>query len=210
MRRRMPNLYLIAGPNGAGKSTFGKLMVGSYSPGLEVFDGDIIYKNAYESIPKAYDHGKRRELANKAMHDAFADLKAKAITENLDFAYETNFMEEFCMEIPNEFKKYGYDTHIHFIGLDGSKTAKERVDIRVAKGGHEVSIEEIEFRYYSGIMNIMNHFQKFDICKFYENVDVVSPIAGYHKGILQELTSETLPLWFKKMDLPLEIERGKG
>lgn len=82
-------------------------------------------------------HNKTRVLLNKAV--------SKALTQKIDFCYETNFNST-PMYWPEKFLESGFELNLFYFCLDSIEKAKERVLIRVENGGHFVPNEEIERR----------------------------------------------------------------
>jgi predicted ABC-type ATPase len=81
----MPDLTIIAGCNGAGKSTFAS----SFLPeGLTSFDYDRLFLENYNSLP---DSELREQLAENQTTGDFEGSIGKALLDNTDFCYETNF-----------------------------------------------------------------------------------------------------------------------
>ncbi len=81
----MPVLTIIAGCNGAGKSTFAP----SFLPeGLISFDYDKLFLEYYNQLP---DSELREELARNKTTGIFEKAVDEALTNKVDFCYETNF-----------------------------------------------------------------------------------------------------------------------
>ncbi|WP_187153649.1 hypothetical protein [Campylobacter peloridis] len=60
-------------------------------------------------------------------------------------------------------------------GLDSPNTAKQRVKIRVAKGGHDIKEELIEKRYYESLRNFNT------IAKFCNHIIIFDNTQNYKK-----------------------------
>lgn len=108
-------------------------------PKTTVFDGDIIFQN----LKKTYaDLDESRIWAN--VNDvAFAKWKENSLSSNADSAFETNFRSKEVMTTVQLFANAGFETRLFFMGLDSVEASIDRVKLRVAKGGHNVSIEYI-------------------------------------------------------------------
>ncbi|CAM2945756.1 hypothetical protein [Helicobacter burdigaliensis] len=58
---------------------------------------------------------------------------------------------------------------LYYVGLESVKLAKERVKIRVKKGGHNVKDEIIEKRYYTSLVNLKIAIHLCDEVYIYDN-----------------------------------------
>ena len=53
-----------------------------------------------------------------------------------------------------DWQQMGYQVDLHFLALPNVDTAKERVALRVAQGGHHIPAEVIARRFASGLRNL--------------------------------------------------------
>ena len=67
--------------------------------------------------------------------------------KNESFAFETTFSGKGYIRKINEWKKKGYEIIIYFLKRPSVEFAIERVRLRVAKGGHTVSVQDIHRRF---------------------------------------------------------------
>ncbi|SEM69882.1 Predicted ABC-type ATPase [Mucilaginibacter gossypiicola] len=150
-----PELFVFAGPNGAGKSTLSSSMV---PPGTPIFDGDkefILLKKQFPGL----DSGNLYDAVNGHI---FSDWKETMQNRNTTCAFETNFRTEDIMKSVNEFKINGYSTRLFFFGLDDIAMSFERVLLRVAKGGHDVSADNIKANYKESLINLQKYYHAFE------------------------------------------------
>jgi predicted ABC-type ATPase len=150
-----PELFVFAGPNGAGKSTLSSSMVPHGTP---IFDGDkefILLKRQFPGL----DSGNLYDAVNGHV---FSDWKETMQAKNATCAFETNFRTEDIMKSVNEFKLKGYSTRLFFLGLDEIAMSFERVRLRVAKGGHDVSADNIKANYEQSLVNLQKYYRAFD------------------------------------------------
>ncbi len=66
-------------------------------------------------------------------------------------------------------KKKGYKVTFFFVYLNNVELAKERVAIRVSKGGHSIPPAIIERRYYKGIQNFDYYASEAESWYVYDN-----------------------------------------
>jgi len=75
-----------------------------------------------------------------------------------DFAFETTLSSKSYVNIVKEAKELGYFVTLVFFYLDSVDLAKERVQLRVIEGGHNIPEEVIERRYHQGLKNLFEKF----------------------------------------------------
>ena len=73
---------------------------------------------------------------------------------------------------------------MHFVGLDSPQTAKERVKIRVAKGGHDTKPHLIDKRYYESMQNLLKVVPLCNEILVYDNTQNYEIIAKITNGVL--------------------------
>jgi predicted ABC-type ATPase len=187
-------LFVFAGPNGAGKSTLSATML---PPGTPVFDGDKELALLREQFP-GLDSGNLYEAVNGHI---FSDWKDQVQARRMDCAFETNFRSGDVMNTVNEFKNKGYEARLVYFGLDSLEASVERVKLRVAMGGHDVTLDNIIANYNEGLKNLQNHFREFDevlLVRSFTSDDQLSlkfhPYLKIEKGQIKE-QAEQMPNW---------------
>lgn len=80
------------------------------------------------------------------------------IEANQTFAFETTLSTRSYVSLIEECKEKGYATHLIFLWLNSPELAMERVQTRVAKGGHNIPEDVIRRRYAKGLENFVNLF----------------------------------------------------
>lgn len=141
----MPNLYIMAGPNGAGKTTAAYTLVPDVFNVLEFVNADEIARGLspfnVESV--AFEAG--RIMLQRIEH---------FITHGIDFAIETTLSTRSYVQTIHRARKMGYSVSLYYFWLPSAEVAKERVAIRVSKGGHTIPVDVIERRYRRSIVNL--------------------------------------------------------
>ena len=73
------------------------------------------------------------------------------------------------LKIIDKAKDLGYKIHLYYIGIDNPEIAKERVKNRIARGGHGISSNLIEKRYYESLQNLEKIIYQCDSIEIYDN-----------------------------------------
>jgi predicted ABC-type ATPase len=155
----MPTLYVISGPNGSGKTTLAKELLENEE--LEFLNADEIAKSiSPNDVSKAYMQA-GREFFRK-MNDFLEQGKSLAIETTLSGKYHKRVIEQF--------KQREYEIELHFIFLDSPDMCINRIENRVAKGGHNVYSEDVIRRFFRSKQN------------FFTIKNLVSYWALYYNG----------------------------
>ena len=144
----MPEIYMIAGCNGAGKTT------AAYTLLPEVFK-TIEFVNADE-IARGLSPFNIEGVAFKAGRIMLERIN-QLIKEQKSFAFETTLAGLSYLKLINDAKAVGYGVTFFFVYLENVELAKNRVAIRVSKGGHNIPADVIERRYVKGINNLCKY-----------------------------------------------------
>jgi predicted ABC-type ATPase len=203
---KQPQLYVFAGPNGAGKSTLSASML---LPDTPIFDGDKEFALLKKQFPST-DSGNLYEAVNGHI---FSVWKDKAKTLSVDCAFETNFRSSEVMNSVAEFKKSGYQTRLIFFGLDSLEASIERVKLRVASGGHQVSLDNIKANYEMGLENLTKFYHDFHsvhIVKSFASNELDNKLTSYltiENGSVKE-QAELIPNWANELIKVIEVNQS--
>ena len=130
--------YILAGPNGAGKTTFASEFLPIEAECPNFVNADLIAQGLSPFQP-----AKMAVEAGRLMIQHINDC----VRKNESFAFETTLSGKGYVKKINEWKKQGYEIIIYFLKLPSIEFAIERVKLRVAQGGHNVSEQDIRRRY---------------------------------------------------------------
>lgn len=143
----MPNLYIIAGPNGAGKTTAAYTLLPEVMLTKEFVNADEIARGLspfnVESV--AFEAG-------RIMLQRIEQL----MRQNVDFAIETTLSTRSYVNTIRRAQQDGYTVSLYYFWIPSADMSKERVALRVSKGGHNIPPDVIERRYSRSVTNLTN------------------------------------------------------
>ncbi|MEO6837868.1 MAG: zeta toxin family protein [Ginsengibacter sp.] len=156
----MPTIYILSGPNGAGKTTAAYNLLPDVFKTLEFVNADEIARGLspfnVESV--AFQAG-------RIMLERFEQF----IKEKKSFAFETTLSGIAYLKSIRLAKLKGFKIILFFVWLDSFELAKNRVAIRVRKGGHSIPNEVIERLYWKGIKNFLKYAEEAHSWYVYDN-----------------------------------------
>jgi predicted ABC-type ATPase len=82
------------------------------------------------------------------------------MNSNTDFAFETTLAAKSYVSLITEAKSMGYEIHLIFLWLESAEEAIQRVEDRVASGGHSIPTDVIRRRYTRGLVNFFKVYSK--------------------------------------------------
>ena len=153
--------YIFAGVNRAGKSTLYKtnFLNKDIKNTIRINTDEIVY--SFGDWKNSIDQIKAGKMA--------IQLRNKCFLEEKSFNEETTLTGKTILKIIDKAKDLGYKIHLYYIGIDNPEIAKERVKNRVARGGHGISSNLIEKRYYESLQNLEKIIYQCDSIEIYDN-----------------------------------------
>ena len=153
--------YIFAGVNGSGKSTLYKtnFLNKDIKNSIRINTDEIVY--SFGSWKNSTDQIKAAKIA--------IQLRNKCFLEEKSFNEETTLTGRTILKIIDKAKDLGYKIHLYYIGIDNPEIAKERVKNRIARGGHGISSNLIEKRYYESLQNLEKIIYQCDSIEIYDN-----------------------------------------
>ena len=153
--------YIFAGVNGSGKSTLYKtnFLNKDIKNSIRINTDEIVY--SFGDWKNSIDQIKAGKMA--------IQLRNKCFLEEKSFNEETTLTGKTILKIINKAKDLGYKIHLYYIGIDNPEIAKERVKNRIARGGHGISSNLIEKRYYESLQNLEKIIYQCDSIEIYDN-----------------------------------------
>jgi predicted ABC-type ATPase len=168
---RVPRIYVLAGTNGAGKSSLMGAML--LQQGVEYFNPDHAAQRVFLANP-----GVSQLEANSAAWHEGKRLLERAITEKLDFVFETTLGGKTIANLLNKALSEGIEVRIWYVGLDSVERHIARVRSRVAQGGHDIPEERIGERYTQSRLNLIRLLPRLTELLLYENSKEADPRTG--------------------------------
>jgi predicted ABC-type ATPase len=77
----------------------------------------------------------------------------------VDFAFETTLSGKLYVNLFKSLKKKGYKIHLFFLWIPNADLALSRIKTRVARGGHNVPVEDVIRRFRRSIANFFGLYQ---------------------------------------------------
>ena len=140
---------ILAGPNGAGKSTHARYIVEGLH-GIERFiNPDTIASGLA---------GFARTSADREAGRIALDAIAEAITQRVDFAFETTLAGRRWPRLLDKLERAGFEVLLHYLWISRAELCVERVRTRVAMGGHDVPELDVRRRYLASLRNLTELF----------------------------------------------------
>lgn len=156
-------LYIIAGCNGAGKTTVSYTILPDILNCKEFVNADEIARGLSPFQPE-----KMAVEAGKIMLKRISEL----LDKGKSFAFETTLSGKSHRNTVCRAKDRGYTVSLLFFWLKTVDMAKQRVQMRVMRGGHDIADDVIERRYIRGIRYLFDIYMPIaDIVMIFDNSD---------------------------------------
>jgi len=184
----MPTCWIIAGPNGAGKTTFALEYLPKAAECTHFANADLIAAGLSPLVPE-------RELI--AASRIFLNEIEENINRRENFAFETTLSGRSYLRLINRLRRDGWQVELIYLALPSVKISRMRVAERVAHGGHNIPLRDIERRFSRSLVNLLNVFShKVDRCTcFMNNGEKPIPLfeqKGDSRDILHEVYYQQL------------------
>lgn len=166
-----PCIYVLAGANGAGKSSVAGAAF--RQSGADYFNPD----EATVRISAANPAATIAEANSAAWHEG-KRLLERAISERLDFAFETTLGGRTIAALLQKALAAGIEVRIWFVGLSSPERHIARVRARVARGGHDIAEDKIRERYDQSRINLIALMAGVTELRLFDNSREADPHAG--------------------------------
>jgi predicted ABC-type ATPase len=191
--------------------------VGKYS--LMNFDQEVLYNTASKSGLLSGEFGLKEFKEAIAVENLsisiniperveqvaqiLADfLRIRLLEEGRKFTFETVFSHPSKLDLLLQAFSKGYKVYLYFVGTESPEINKFRVRSRVQDGGHDVSFEKIESRYYRSMEMLHDAAQASYQAFFFDNSQVGASNLFAHfklvdgKKVWDPIDWDKVPQWF--------------
>jgi len=168
----IPTCWIIAGPNGAGKTTFALEYLPQVAGCTHFINADLIAAGLSPLAPE-------RELL--AASRLFLREIEERIAAREDFAFETTLAGRTYLRLVERLRSDGWRVELIYLGLPSVEMSKLRVAERVAHGGHNIPVTDIERRFPRSLSHLLDDFShRVDSCTCFMN-DGESPVLVFEQ-----------------------------
>lgn len=169
--RQASRIYVLAGTNGAGKSSIVGAMF--LEKGVEYFNPDEATRRILAANPAI----SVAEANSAAWHEG-RRLLEHAISEKLDYAFETTLGGTTIAALLQKALSEGVEVRIWYVGLLSPELHIARVRARVKLGGHDIPEDRIRERYNQSRLNLIQLLPNLTELLVYDNSDEADLSAG--------------------------------
>lgn len=164
-------LSVLAGVNGAGKSSVGGARIRAL--GAQYFNPDEAARRIRAEHPKL----SQAEANSRAWHEG-RRLLERAISERLDYAFESTLGASTIPRMLADAADGGAQVWIWYVGLDTAERHLARVKARVAGGGHDIPEADIRRRWDHSRQNLVALVPRLTRLWIYDNSFEADPRRG--------------------------------
>ncbi len=165
-----PRIYVLAGVNGAGKSSIGGAAF--RASGTDYYNPDEAARALIVANP-----GLGQADANGAAWQRGKRLLERAITNRLDFAFETTLGANTIPRLLAQAAGQGIEIRVWYAGLSSPELHIARVRARVRKGGHDIPEADIRRRYLHSRLNLIALLPAIAVLRAYDNSVEADPAS---------------------------------
>lgn len=171
-KKIMPTCWIIAGPNGAGKTTFALEYLPQVADCTHFINADLIAAGLSPLAPE-------RELL--AASRLFLREIEDRINEREDFAFETTLAGRTYLQLVDRLRADAWRVELIYLALPSVEMSKLRVAERVAHGGHNIPVADIERRFPRSLLHLLHDFShQVDSCTCFMN-DGEAPVLVFEQ-----------------------------
>lgn len=212
---RAPSLYVLAGPNGGGKSGIMGAMVRGC--GADYYNPDQEAQRLRSLDPRL-----SVQQANSLAWVACRDLLERVIRERKSFAFESTLGGNTIPSLLERAAGSGLEVRIWFVALASPELHIERVQQRVARGGHGIPEQTIRERYDRSRQNLIRLLPGLTELRLFDNSDAADLEGGeaprprlvLHTSrgrMVDACPPEATPAWARAIvEVAARIAEGRG
>jgi predicted ABC-type ATPase len=144
-----PTCWIIAGPNGAGKTTFALEYLPTVANCRNFVNADLIAAGLSPLAPET-------ELL--AASRLFLREIENYIQIRQNFGLETTLSGRSYLKLIRQLRSEGWRVELIYLALPSIAMSRLRIVERVAHGGHNIPLSDIERRFPRSLYNLLNEF----------------------------------------------------
>ncbi len=182
----MKRYILYAGVNGAGKSTLYRTT--RYKNSMPRINTDEILRE-FGDWRNTSDLMKAGKIAVARLNDY--------LLQGVAFNQETTLCGHSIIKTIQRAKEAGYMIEMHYVGVDSSQIAKQRIAQRVKMGGHGIPDQDVDRRYEESLRNLKKVLGFCDLAALYDSTAQLRRVAIYKNGEAIKV-SRNIPMWYRK------------
>ncbi|MEO5738548.1 MAG: zeta toxin family protein [Variovorax sp.] len=194
-------IFVLAGVNGAGKSSVGGAAL--LQKKVDYFNPDLAARALLDANP-----GLSAEAANAQAWGFGRNGLERALAQGLNFAFETTLGAKTIPQMLLAGARQGAQVHLWYAGLSSPELHLQRVQARVAAGGHDIPEAKIRERYETSRANLIRLLPHLASLRVYDNSAEGDPKAGqgpkprlllHMEGgrIVSHIALDQVPQWAK-------------
>ncbi len=145
----MPKCWIIAGPNGAGKTTFALEYLPKVVGCFNFINADLIASGLFPLAPEQNTVSSSR---------LFLKEIERRVVKKEDFSFETTLSGRNYLKLIKRLRADDWEVHLIYLALPSMEMSKMRVLERVAHGGHNIPMKDIERRFSRSLYNLLVDF----------------------------------------------------
>ncbi|MDR6536454.1 zeta toxin family protein [Variovorax soli] len=194
-------IFVLAGVNGAGKSSVGGAAL--LQKKVEYFNPDLAARALLDVNP-----GLSAEAANAQAWEFGRKGLERALAQGQNFAFETTLGARTIPQMLLDGARQGAQIHLWYAGLTSPELHLQRVQARVAAGGHDIPEAKVRERYETSRANLIRLLPQLASLRVYDNSAEGDPKAGqrpkprlllHMEGgrIVSHIALDQVPQWAK-------------
>ena len=179
-----PTCTIIAGPNGAGKTTFAMKFLPIVANCKHFINADLIAAGLSPFSPES-------ELI--AASRLFLKELNLCVHRRINFAFETTLAGRGYLRLIDELQADGWQVKLIYLSLNDVALSKQRVAERVAHGGHNIPVKDIERRFPRSLHNLLYSYSTLcDMTQCFENSSSVPVLIFKQQKENREIHSQQM------------------
>ena len=184
----MKTYTIIGGVNGTGKSSLTGVLKTQTTDLGHIIDVDKI---TAENGGSAIQGGK-----------ISLDLIRTCLDKGISFTQETTLSGRKTETTAQEARERGYFVRLYYVGLDSAEECLQRIENRVAHGGHNIREEDVLRRFAGRWEAVAKILPCCDEAHFFDNYNGFAEVAEYVNGELI-VKGEKRPSWVLELQKSL-------